>query len=487
MRIFEGILMVVLLAGGVGLAKGLSARWTKVLALLAVSAAMWHAVREGTHWQMFPAWLGLLLLVGWLVAADLRRPFSGRVRKAVAYSLLLLVFASFGLSILFPMFTLPKPTGPYAVGTRIVYLEDAGRHEAGSSDPASRRELMVQIWYPAERSQGHLAAYQRREETSLATSYRSVLWTNSRVDAPVAAQGAPFTVLLFNHAWGLRRTQDTFLTEELASHGYVVAAIDHTYNAGRVALPGDRVIDGPGYDPINVDIHTAAQILQTWNKELVRWVADESFVLDTLQAANLDARSPWYGRLETQRAGAVGHSFGGAASIEAASVDPRIRSAVNMDGWTFGDILERASDRPVMYLYAETSQPQPEPLNSPDRAERTEAELDDGDMAAVDARLRRSGGYRLYVRNSTHMDFTDHSMVSPWRNWTEPGHIAPAEIQGIVRAYVLAFFDQTLRGKESPLLQSSGASPFPEVRFESWAAAPQAAGSMMPDGVHRAK
>ncbi len=60
----------------------------------------------------------------------------------------------------------------------------------------------------------------------------------------------------------------------------------------------------------------------------------------------MDSKSFWYGRLNTERAGAFGHSFGGAASIQICTVDPRIQSALNMDGWTFGDIQRRAANQP---------------------------------------------------------------------------------------------------------------------------------------------
>jgi hypothetical protein len=46
-------------------------------------------------------------------------------------------------------------------------------------------------------------------------------------------------------------------------------------------------------------------------------------------------------------------------------------------------------------------------------------------------------------------------------------------MQTIVRDYTLAFFDKTLRGKESPLLDSGNTSPFGEVRFEQWSALQQ--------------
>jgi hypothetical protein len=78
------------------------------------------------------------------------------------------------------------------------------------------------------------------------------------------------------------------------------------------------------------------------------------------------------------------------------------------------------------------------------------------------------------------MDFTDHSLVSPWRNWTERGHIAPSQIQTIVRAYVLSFFDKTLRGEKPGLLQSGDSSPFPEVQIEQFIPGSRAAPADVP-------
>ncbi|HXC62289.1 MAG TPA: hypothetical protein VNV63_06410, partial [Nitrospiria bacterium] len=144
------------------------------------------------------------------------------------------------------------------------------------------------------------------------------------------------------------------------------------------------------------------------------------------------------------------------------------RSALNLDGWTFGDIHHRASNQQIMFLYGTKHGLRPQDLSSKDPAVRTEAELDVSDAKQIDASLKQYGGYRLYVDTASHMDFTDHSLVSPWRNWTEPGHISPARIQTIVRAYVLAFFDETLRGGKPGLLQSGNSSPFHEVQIEEF-------------------
>jgi dienelactone hydrolase len=470
MRLFETILILSVVAAAITQMAKMTASWSLPLTLLAVLLSTWHVVRGELYWQMFPALIGLLILVAWQVGpARLRAAFNNNVKGRLALGVVFLCVISFGLLVLVPMFVLPKPTGPYAVGTRIIYLEDSSRVEDADQHLSLPRELMVQIWYPADPSSNHLAAYQRLSETNLATSYRSGLWTNSRVNAPVAEAGSPFPVLLFNHGWGGRRTQDTFLTEDLASHGYVVAAIDHTYNAGRVALPGNRIIDSTnGYDPIDASKHAATEIKNTWNKELKKWVADEVFVLGALQNENADDKSFWYRRLNTDRAGAFGHSFGGAAAIQVCSADRRIQSALNMDGWTFGDIQHRTFSQPTMFLYEGSNHPRRQDLDSASAESQTLYELDKSDGNEVDASLKQYGGYKLYVSGASHMDFTDHPLIAPWSRWTQPRHISPEQIQTIVRAYVLDFFDETIRGKKSVLLEPGSSSRFHEVQIEKW-------------------
>jgi dienelactone hydrolase len=476
MRLFEIILILAIVAAAIAQMTKTAARWSLPLTLLGVLLAIWHVVRGGTYWQMFPALVGLLVLAAWQLMSNRLQVVSNHTTKTrLGLAVVLLCTMSFGLLQFVPMFVLPKPTGPYRVGTRIIYLKDSSRIEDGGQHSGRPRELIVQIWYPADSSNNHLAAYQRLSETSLATSYRSVLWTNSRTDAPISQEGSPFFVLLFNHGWAGRRTQDTFLTEDLASHGYVVAAIDHTYNAVRVALPGNRIIDNAnGYDPLDASKHTASEIEGTWNKELRKWVDDEEFVLNALQNENMDSRSFWYGRLNTERAGAFGHSFGGAASIQVCTVDPRIQSALNMDGWTFGDIQHRAAKQTTMFLYARAATSETKDARTLTPESRTLNELNASDQNEIAASLKEYGGYRLYVSGTSHMDFTDNPLVNPSRRWGRSGHISTAEIQSIVRSYVLAFFDETIRGEKSSLLNTGSSSRFHEVQLEQWTPAAKA-------------
>jgi dienelactone hydrolase len=457
------------------------------LTLLSILVCAIHLAREGGHWQMFPAYAGLILLLVWQLLPALVHGMRRQWPKIVMTSLVLVLCAvTIGFSLVAPMFSLPKPTGPYQVGTRTLYMVDTSRREDAVSDPGWNRELVVQVWYPAEPSKNHLAPYRVPGETKLNRSYQSIVWTNSRTDAPLAKQNGPFPVLLFGHGIGGSRAQDTFLTEELASHGYVVVSVDHPFIAKRVAIPGRGVVllskefDYPAYNP---GILSADEMRERWNKELAKWTADDLFVLNALHAASLDAKSPWYGGLNTDLAGAFGHSFGGSASLQLCSLDPRVKSAINMDGWSLAGITYRTSDRPMMFMYEAGTSPTSEQLRSADQGERTEAEIDAADMEVIDTSLKQFGGYKLYIAGAQHMDFTDQSLFSPLHRLTETGPIPPDRMHEILRAYVLAFFDKTIYGKDSPLLESGNSSPFREVQFEHWTPAVPVAENVV--GRHR--
>ena len=49
-------------------------------------------------------------------------------------------------------------------------------------------------------------------------------------------------LLIFSHGFGESSLTDTAQLEDLASHGYVVAAIEHPHDAYAVWFPGDRVV-----------------------------------------------------------------------------------------------------------------------------------------------------------------------------------------------------------------------------------------------------
>jgi dienelactone hydrolase len=354
-----------------------------------------------------------------------------------------------------PMFALPRPTGDHPVGTTgpVSWVDTSRSLNGDTTATGPRRELVVQIWYPAATGSrwGDQARYARRKELSLVHSYLAAIRTNSVLNAPIADRGAPYPVLLFGHRWAGSRTQNTFLAEDLASHGYVVVAVDHPLNAARVQLADGSVGRSDRADALgNLEATTAPAILSIWGKELGIWLADDEFVLDRLQSGN---EGQFSGHLDMNNVGAFGHSFGGASSTNLLGLDPRVKAAVNLDGWTFQGLDHRTTE-PLLIVYEGTAAvPHPET--------GVEGTLDTTDNAAVNGSLKEYGGYRAYAAGALHLDFTDQTLFSPLRSLTFTGPIQGERIREITRGLVLGFFNQTLKGKGE-------ISTYPEVKMEHW-------------------
>lgn len=452
MPAIEAALILVVLAGAVYplLGRTLS-RPLRVFYLVLVGVVVgFQLVRVGPHYQVFPAYAALLLM-----AYVVWHHQPGRLFRLMALFADALCLTTFALLWVLPMFVLPRPTGDHPVGTTgPISWVDTSRDLAGDLTPAGpRRELVVQIWYPAAAGSrwGERARYARRKEVSLVHSYLAAIRTNSVLNAPIAESGAPYPVLLFGHRWGGSRTQNTFLAEDLASHGYVVVAVDHPLNAARVQLGDGSVVRSDRAGAIgNLEATTSAAVLATWGKELGIWFADDEFVLDKLQTNN----EGWFSnRLDMKQVGAFGHSFGGASSTHLLGLDPRVKAAVNLDGWTFQGLDHRTTE-PLLIVY-EGAAAIPHPETG------VEGDLDQTDHAAVNGSLKAYGGYRAYVAGTQHLDFTDQTLFSPLRSLTFTGPIQGERIREITRGLVLGFFNQTLKGEgEIPT--------YPEVKIERW-------------------
>ncbi|HZC44188.1 MAG TPA: hypothetical protein VE195_08440, partial [Acidobacteriaceae bacterium] len=330
------------------------------------------------------------------------------------------------------------------------------------------REIMVQIWYPATPRHQSLASYRRRRETTLLSSYMAVLKTHSYKDAAVATTGAPFPVLLFNPAWGGQRTQNTYQAEDLASNGFIVVGIDHPYNSRPVALPDGRVIWGTDlHDIANFEHTTVAQQIAIGDKEVRIQAGDDALVLNTLAAANINPRSPWFGRVDANNAGAFGHSFGGAVSAQICYQDPRVKAALNEDGWMFGDTSTYGLDKPYMLMDDPAPAITAAQLQSANLQTRRESELDVVDMDNFHRSMHRYGGYYVLFRGTKHFDFADRSLYSPMRSLTDSGSVSPRFAHQIIEAYTLQFFSHYLLHQPAPLLATNH-SPYKWVQFENW-------------------
>jgi dienelactone hydrolase len=338
--------------------------------------------------------------------------------------------------------TLPAPTGPHRVGTTALYLKDASRPDPWNLD-ADARELKVTLWYPTEQRDGRRAAYMTPKESELTLRGLGVAGvpddtlsrtrTNAVADAAPTGGKRPFVVL----SPGFTKPMSTLtsLAEDLASRGYVVAGIDHTYENHATTLPGGRVAECLACDS-DSDPGFGAGLVA------VR-AADVSFVLDQLPAQ-------WDGadRIDRSRIAMVGQSIGGAGALATMVKDSRVRAGIDMDGTTYARIPKGGFSRPFLFL----GSPQHVPGGRDTSWER-------------DWKLLTGWKRWLVLAGAEHQSFTDGPLLSGALGVTPASGVLPAaRAAELTRTYVAAFLDRHLKGERQPLLDKASAR-YPEVTF----------------------
>jgi predicted dienelactone hydrolase len=179
----------------------------------------------------------------------------------------------------------PFARGTFSVGVRTVELHDWAR----------ARTFPCEIWYPA--LSGH-----RKEDRGYVASL------DETRDAEACAGLYP--LIGFSHGSGGDRRQSSFLCKHIASHGYVVGALDHS------ELVAPELARRP---------QTAEERLFIIHTKIESRVPDVRFLLDQMLAS--DHLGPGLD-VDRQRIGMVGHSFGGWTVLAAPDSEPRVKAVV---------------------------------------------------------------------------------------------------------------------------------------------------------------
>jgi len=466
--------------------------WTIYLPGMSVLFILIHLFVEGYRWQMVPAYTLTTLLFVLSVPRLLRKNKdlpTGRGRKilhgiGMALGFLAIVIAA-TLPTLFPVFQTPEPTGPYAIGTTSFAFTDDSRPEIFTPDPEDKRLVYVQVWYPAQSTADStrlpLWIYPEKITPALAKdllvpefvfSHFELIKSNGYLDAPLARQESPYPVLVFSHGYEVGFfAQNMVQMEELASHGYVIFSVGHAYESsmvldahGQVITMSETQVNAFGQEAEETNELYAKtyyatgdeqiQAARYWlaaaligNQSLEIWVQDMQFVLTQIERMNRgQVDSPFAGHLDMGQVGVFGHSFGGAAAFQVCAIDSRCQAAINIDGTQWGTLLDNPLQTPFLMMYGEKSD-----------------HLNDWVLNTSPA-----SGYSLRVNGSNHINFSDFNMVSPLFKLPQLGilgSIDSRQMERIMNAYILAFFDQTLMGIPSTLFE--GISPdFPEVELK---------------------
>ncbi len=374
-----------------------------------------------------------------------------------------------------PLFELPTPTGMSPIGTTRWVVTDTSRDETFAS--GRKRDIEIIAW-AAGPATGQTAFYLRNgvdEVLSFARLARlgdslnglAAVKTHATIDAAPAASPARFPVIVFQHGYTGLPSSYTTLLEDLASHGWVVLNVIHPYEATAARLADGTIVTHTDHE--NALCAPIMAVLNEWGAEddtmakvasassdadkeqlmrgylgtlkhsvevVTRWTLDVEYVLDHLPKTGAAARIA--SRLDLSRLGVAGHSMGGVAGAQFCVEDRRCKAALNLDGIPqYGPMIDSTMPAPFLMVYSAR----------PGRA------------GASDIIYRRAASkyYRVDVKDTLHIDFSDMNYWAPLRQRGASGKMPAARASEITRMVVREFFGQEilkqpsafLRGKQS--------------------------------------
>jgi dienelactone hydrolase len=373
---------------------------------------------------------------------------------------------------------LPKPTGPHSVGRVSYDWVDPARFDIYAGNPEARRELVLFVWYPA-----------RPQATAEFAPYLPSAWaptaeflginvaglrTHAVPEAPVAADSTGYPVLLLSPS-GFPPLMLSAIAEELASHGFVVVGVNHTFETtvtafadGRVAAMNPAATGGA----LGLQAGSHAEIFRQRASVCEYKAADLASVADYLANLNSDPTERFTGRLDLARLGAFGHSFGGNAALELCRTDQRCRAAANLDGALWSDVGQVGLSRPALQVLAEHGEFDRTAQDAVKAGAAPNVEWFEAEKAITfggwrHVQQRAQPGYTVQVSGASHISFmdvpllpvTDASIVKPALDAIK---IKPDRMWRVTCDLLLAFFARHLNDAPAPLLDGPAAD-YPEL------------------------
>ncbi|MEX0287626.1 MAG: alpha/beta hydrolase family protein [Flavobacteriaceae bacterium] len=430
----------------------------KHILLVSLGAFLVHAIFEVVRWQM----LFVYLIFIFNTLLYFKKSTSRLFFRVLGFTFaLILLGISFIYAAFMPISQLNVPQGPYPVGSYTFALVDKERNEFHTSDLNDKRQLLIDLWYPAVMNRDATARtlwsglYSGESDIiHFFTRYLEEIPTHSYTNLS-PAEGS-FPLILFNHGLQMFTSQNTLLMEHLASHGYIVASIGHPYESIRVDLGDGQVIlpefvrslenfkEGMNWiasssKPVmeaqkrmetTKDRRAKSEIMLKYlekaneiNEIVTVWTRDTQHVLNWLldHPSDLENVIP---RIDTSKIGIMGMSIGGATAGELCKVDDRLIAGINIDGLQYGKRQRDSLNVPFMMVAS------------------------DDTFGLNDFMFLRSNKeyYDYHLKGTKHVDLTDLPTVWPiLKIYGQTGELPAAQVVDTMNTIILTFWDRHLK------------------------------------------
>ena len=385
MRLLENLFLCLLLFSSLNIIFLRNKKIQVYLPLATFVSGISSIIFEGYRVHILPALiLSLVLLMHVILKTFLPKNKNNKLLNLLGVILLILtLFVSISIPFIFPVVRLPKPTGPYQVGTKIMSFIDTSRIEK-LSNLDKNRNIPVQVWYPTTNTNGKKVAnwINSKEALDLFSQHNklpnifvhfSLVKTHSYLNSDVLGQYKKYPIIIFSGGAGMFNGLNVVQMEELASHGYVVFSVGHPFDDFACIYPDGKItpyskkqsnilsndtikaIETAKKSKINENDaefdRTIIRNSKLSNSDLRLWSSDMSFILDKIiDMNNGKISSIFFNKLDISNIGALGHSFGGAASGQLCIEDSRVKTFINMHGTPFGNSTDKVIDQPFMIL-----------------------------------------------------------------------------------------------------------------------------------------
>ena len=402
------------------------------LLFLAAIAAIAQYLSDGLRWQML-ATIYILPAMFITYKYKIVNRFTGTILGAWFLTSAFIPWAV-------PVFTMPAPEGDFSIGSETFHWVDSSRLEWFTDENDNDvREIMVQAWYPSENSDSigtnsYMDFMNLRSKTlasagkipAFLPSHLNMISTNTRNDVACSDKLEKYPVLIFSHGITGSRHLHQILFEHLASKGYIVFALDHSFDANLTIFPDGKIADYRS----EITGHPDSVLIR--EKQINTRAFDVGFIIDQIreiETGMIDSKLS--GRLDLDRVALGGHSYGGATAILASHNHEIVKACVVLDGW-ISPIPDKVISEGINVPFLFMGRPSWHDSDYPGNYERL------ADLITHSSNEK----YDLRINQTLHLDYTDIPLMSPLvKHVMDVGDLKPSTTLSLINDLVLGFLE----------------------------------------------
>ncbi|AXT20436.1 hypothetical protein D7030_04765 [Flavobacteriaceae bacterium AU392] len=407
-----------------------------------------HLIIEGYRWQMIPSYIimGYLSFI-YLLNKKNKKPFLIVQKAFLTFLFTLSIFLGTAL----PVLQFSNVNGDYDIGIQNYQLVDTNRKEILTKEPNDLRELAIRVYYPTPLNHNHKYSYIPNFEKirhtykkklgwpSFLLNYLKLFTIDAKEEAPIHKNNQ-FPLVVYSHGLTNNYNEASGRLMKLASKGYVVVAINHTYSSDFAILSNGKLVGYKALSQLGDPIDKIDSVKTIIAKQ---WINDVKFVKNSL------LEKPIGETIDFTSIGLMGFSAGGTMASLGSYELKDVKAAVNLDGTPRGINFDKKPNSPVLAIFSE-----PQIF--------TDAQIEAWGLTreAIDAPRKlineRSNtifksmpdqNYVLTIPKTQHSNFIEYPLISPLSNKLGiGGSINAKQCYESINEIVFAFLDKNLKG-----------------------------------------